>query len=1199
MKKTIMKGLSALCTGAIMLCASSSLFVSCDKYDDSALKGEIENIKGDLSDLEKRIAALEADYQKQVEAMSAIAALQDAVKLLGSAADVKKNADDIAALLQTIAAVTGGSEMSIKDIEAVLEGLKAGDKTLEEAIDALGLGVIGYKTDEATGKTTITLSDGSTLEVVAVDKEVSLAAVKVKKDADDKYYWAVNDEFLLDADGAKIPVSAVVPQVKIDPQTRKVCISVDGGETWVETENVVDEAVPSLFKKVEAKDGYLSFVLANGEEFKVAISSDAADMIFELNKMYFPAGATQTVQIGMENVTKYVIVKPEGWRVSVNDVTDEPAEGEGEEGDDEPEVLSRAAVLDGKTVLSITAPAKGVGEKSGLVSFFCVGADGRAAIYEVEVSTVDFTVAFHDHALGSTYDVKVDDKDVTYITGVAVLSQTTTLKSIYDEAVKDLSKYEVHTGSKTGLPLTEALDIEALEYGKEYTAWVIILGDKDNKKTAPYESMVSQSYKKVIDLVVSDIKHNDATVEYKAASDAGDYYYYMAGLGDNVANFGADELQQKITAAINSATSTSNLMSEGKYKAANGSFLKWYQGYSGSTSAKLVVGQTVFVAFMPKDNKDADHVIYELVTLKDYAIDENSAVSVTIDYDAAAQTTTKVKATITPAQGTSFYRNTVTEDEYEDLEGDYTALMKKAVGKLTVSSKPKTANDNFSKSCGPGETYYLIVYAFDDATGTGKIFEKKLESPKVAYNEKITLSLDVTYTGVNYVEATIAATGGSIASIRYGYMKKSDFDAKAELMANGKELEQMLAVAENHLSVDKTISKRGNFNTANLAADNKYTIENLYFMEEQYLFVIAFDAAGLPTRMKYELVDTKKALDRFSTTLVKPTVKEVYYYVGPSNSGASAGYAHQLSEWSKMSDVTDVTTLDNSNGVYWLDLDWNATGETVKRMWLSADNKNNWNATYPLTGTDMKADAASVIKNRAGYQGSGNAPDFYGRNTTTGALTLDPATVKVSNTSIARSLRDKTVTPIAPKTIHFVWETTDGDYGYMTVVPEEFAGKTPEEPETPENPDTPDTPAGDLASSPWGEVYVWQKTGMPENMFYVLDLAKTAAGKIQLGQGQVNDAGTALECSGTALSVSGTPEVKTDAAGDKYVEVNEEYRVYWSAGSAANEFVIWSPSGNSAYEGLGVEDKTTMKSATAMGLPAVTWSAGGPSAGTL
>ena len=60
MKRQFMKGLMALCVGVMTLGASSSLFVSCDKYDDSALREQIESLDKRVQNLESLITNLEA-----------------------------------------------------------------------------------------------------------------------------------------------------------------------------------------------------------------------------------------------------------------------------------------------------------------------------------------------------------------------------------------------------------------------------------------------------------------------------------------------------------------------------------------------------------------------------------------------------------------------------------------------------------------------------------------------------------------------------------------------------------------------------------------------------------------------------------------------------------------------------------------------------------------------------------------------------------------------------------------------------------------------------------------------------------------------------------------------------------------------------------------------------------------------------------
>ena len=80
-------------------------------------------------------------------------------------------------------------------------------------------------------------------------KDATAPVISAKQGPDGNYYWAVNGEFVLTADGEKIRANgldgkdgtngkdgiAVAPQVRINPNTFIWEISYDGGNTWVST----------------------------------------------------------------------------------------------------------------------------------------------------------------------------------------------------------------------------------------------------------------------------------------------------------------------------------------------------------------------------------------------------------------------------------------------------------------------------------------------------------------------------------------------------------------------------------------------------------------------------------------------------------------------------------------------------------------------------------------------------------------------------------------------------------------------------------------------------------------------------------------------------------------------------------------------------------------------------------------------------
>lgn len=169
-----------------MVCACMFGLSSCgDDYDDSELRGDIEN-------LDSRITALE-EWQKSVN--TDIRSLQSLVEALED--------KDYVTAVTPLEDGTG----------YVISFLKSGNVTIKH-------GEQGEKGE-----------DGTT------------PAISVKQDSDGKHYWTVNGEWLLD-NGNKMPVTgekgdkgadSIAPQVRINKDTNLWEISTDGGKTWTST----------------------------------------------------------------------------------------------------------------------------------------------------------------------------------------------------------------------------------------------------------------------------------------------------------------------------------------------------------------------------------------------------------------------------------------------------------------------------------------------------------------------------------------------------------------------------------------------------------------------------------------------------------------------------------------------------------------------------------------------------------------------------------------------------------------------------------------------------------------------------------------------------------------------------------------------------------------------------------------------------
>lgn len=86
-------------------------------------------------------------------------------------------------------------------------------------------------------------------------------SISVKQDGAN-YYWTVDGEWLLDSDGNKISASESTPQVKIENET--LCVSFDGGQTWIKCGVTSTDCDATLFSSFEKKDGTIVITLFDG-----------------------------------------------------------------------------------------------------------------------------------------------------------------------------------------------------------------------------------------------------------------------------------------------------------------------------------------------------------------------------------------------------------------------------------------------------------------------------------------------------------------------------------------------------------------------------------------------------------------------------------------------------------------------------------------------------------------------------------------------------------------------------------------------------------------------------------------------------------------------------------------------------------------------------------------------------------------------
>lgn len=233
------------------------------------------------------------------------------------------------------------------EIDRLDNKIEALEKKLNDEVTALQQLVSGLVTvkdvaeDEATGVVTITLSNGETIEVQPAYEDARTLVTYIEEDG--VKYWASCGQDgkktpILDADGERIPVDKATPQVK--EENGIVYISLDRGETWVETGNTLFTGAEIVYTDMYPEEEenewnqemplYVTITLADGSTFSVTLDG-ASTLVFgspylqAYTELFVPAGGVYgQLQVYQMGVSDIIFQVPAGWQVEEDDYYGEP-----------------------------------------------------------------------------------------------------------------------------------------------------------------------------------------------------------------------------------------------------------------------------------------------------------------------------------------------------------------------------------------------------------------------------------------------------------------------------------------------------------------------------------------------------------------------------------------------------------------------------------------------------------------------------------------------------------------------------------------------------------------------------------------------------------------------------------------------------------------------------------------------------------
>lgn len=212
---------------------------------------------------------------------------------------------------------------NITSIQSLLEASSTGDPITSVTPLKEGDVEVGYTFTFASGKTINVYhgKDGADGEdgAAGAAPQVGIAV------EDGVHYWTVNGDWVLDAEGKKVPAygeNGVTPKLKVEDG--KWYVSYDAGASWEAIAVAVDaETQDSIFASVTYDDDYVYFTLVTGETITIA-RSGGLDLIFPggTDISFFPGESFRIEYkiVGGDENTQIVAMTGNGWVAKVNKV---------------------------------------------------------------------------------------------------------------------------------------------------------------------------------------------------------------------------------------------------------------------------------------------------------------------------------------------------------------------------------------------------------------------------------------------------------------------------------------------------------------------------------------------------------------------------------------------------------------------------------------------------------------------------------------------------------------------------------------------------------------------------------------------------------------------------------------------------------------------------------------------------------------
>ena len=709
------------------------------------------------------------------------------------------------------------------------------EKKLSTEVDALkalidSKAVVASATKSTDGSWEILLTSGEKITVYPQYQpepqapEVNNGCVTVVKEGD-AYYWAQivdgNAVAITDAAGNKIPVTHnAAPEVRVNPATGDVELSVDGGHTWVIVEKKAEENTEAacIFTGVVDGETSVDFTLASGEVISVP-KAESIDFGVQAGKTFVTPGESVEVALKAENIDDLtVIAKPEGWKASIS----------------------------GKT-LKVTAPAQekidaGEAELEGFVKIHAAGGDGKCMVGKLLVSastaSVLIEVVGEDATIynntglrwsGVAYGIAAYDdfsaeaiaaakNDYSLMAPEFTESQVTvSIKQMYNEMIAQVYDPTAYVDLPTG---------------QSYVIWALAGSDAWDHVYSADEVVYTVYTPAFLNVESTAVTFN--SVEITAVG--GGYAGYIVGV---VAAATADEAKMQIENSFGNWQMGWGMfgaeLKELNYK---GDILGFGDAYYPAVYPNTTY--VVYILPLVEGKADADYLATDLKYFTYTTPNIEAGGTATLTFEAVETTYSNIEVAINGSENTTMiYSVFATADDLAAYKSDeellqYVIEYNSAYNMMAIGNE-STA---FISSLNPGDTATVVAFAVDTEGKYSQLYKQEFKTNTLAYNSmKVNIDAAASKVDVTTASIKVSTEGGTPVSYRYiavdttGYSWKDEATTETQLALNSNWNVKTIAVAD---VVD------GYINLEDLTTNNQYAFG-----------IVAIDAEGNPSHATF------------------------------------------------------------------------------------------------------------------------------------------------------------------------------------------------------------------------------------------------------------------------------------------------------------------------------------------------------------